>query len=173
MPPTKYSEFQATTIVAYLHSMAADVARPGALSGDAARGKAWYETKSDCATCHRVKGVGSRLGPDLTEIGAIRRAAELEQSLLDPDAELLSGNRSFHTVTRGGNAIAGTLLNQDSFSMQILDSTGQLVSLSKSDLREYGFLTKSPMLSYRDKLNAQELADLVSYLASLKGLDAP
>jgi mono/diheme cytochrome c family protein len=38
----------------------------------------------------------------------------------------------------------------------------------KSDLREHGFVEKSPMPSYRGKLDPQELADLVSYLVSLK-----
>jgi hypothetical protein len=43
----------------------------------------------------------------------------------------------------------------------------------KSDLKEYGFLKSSPMPSYKDKLTAQELADLVSYLVSLKGQANP
>jgi putative heme-binding domain-containing protein len=173
MPPSNYSEFQATTIVAYLRSMAADEVRAAAELGDAQRGKAWYDGPGQCATCHRIKGVGSRLGPDLTEIGVIRRAAELERSLLDPDAEVLSGNRSFQAVTRDGGAITGTLLNQDAFSVQILDATGRLVSLAKADLRQFGLLPKSTMPSYRDKLGAGELADLVGYLASLKGVDTP
>lgn len=37
----------------------------------------------------------------------------------------------------------------------------------KSDLREHGF-TASPMPSVADTLNPQELADVVSYLVSLK-----
>jgi len=173
MPPNNFNEFQASIIVAYLRSMAADKVRPGALVGDGARGKAWYQTKSDCATCHRVKGVGSRQAPDLTEIGAIRRATELERSLLDPDAEVLAGSRPFQATTRAGVAVTGTLLNQDAFSVQLLDADGRLASFPKSDLRAYGFVAKSPMPSYREKLKPQELADLVSYLSSLKGLDAP
>ena len=173
MPPGNYSEFQATVIVAYLRSMAADKVRPGALVGDAARGKAWYQNKGDCATCHRVKGAGAWQGPDLTEIGTIRRGSEIEKSIVDPEAEVLAGNRPFQATTRAGTAITGTLLNQDRFSFQILNDKGQLASLAKSDLREYGFVAKSPMQSYRDKLSPQELADLVSYLTSLKGLDAP
>jgi mono/diheme cytochrome c family protein len=38
----------------------------------------------------------------------------------------------------------------------------------KSDLRDHGFVEKSPMPSFKDKLDAQELADVVSYLVSLK-----
>jgi mono/diheme cytochrome c family protein len=55
----------------------------------------------------------------------------------------------------------------------MLDSKEQLRSFVKSDLREHGFVEKSPMPSYRDKLNPQELADLVGYLVSLKGKTNP
>jgi putative heme-binding domain-containing protein len=168
MPPSNYNEFQARIIVAYLRSMAADHTRAGAPSGDPVRGKAWYE-KSDCASCHRIRGVGSRLGPDLTEIGTNRRAGELETSLLDPDAEILDQNRTFQAVTASGAEITGVLLNQDAFSVQLLDAKERLLNLPKSQLRDRKFLPKSPMASYREKLNPQELADLIAYLSSLKG----
>ena len=54
--------------------------------------------------------------------------------------------------------------------MQILDSKERLVSLQRSDLRESGFVNESPMPSYRGKLSTQELADVVAYLLSLKGI---
>jgi mono/diheme cytochrome c family protein len=37
-------------------------------------------------------------------------------------------------------------------------------------LREYTVVTTSTMPSYKDKLSAQEMADLVAYLLTLKGL---
>ena len=113
---------------------------------------------------HRLAG-----GAKLTDIGAVRRSSELERSLLEPDAEIRAENRSVRAVTRDGATIAGRLLNQDSFTLQLLDASEHLVSVAKSDLREYALLKNSPMPSYRDKLSSQELADVVSYLASLKG----
>src|ERR1700676_4747648 len=41
-------------------------------AGDPVRGKAIYEGKGDCQSCHRINGVGSRLGPDLSDIGVPR-----------------------------------------------------------------------------------------------------
>ena len=70
---------------------------------------------------------------------------------------------------RDGASIAGRLLNQDTFTVQILDSKEQLQSLQRANLREFTFIDKSSMPSYRDKLSSQELTDLVSYLVSLKG----
>jgi len=74
---------------------------------------------------------------------------------------------------KNGTTFTGKLLNQDTFTMQFMNAKEQLVSLQKSDIRESSFVSKSSMPSYKDKLNSQELADVVSYLISLKGVDRP
>jgi putative heme-binding domain-containing protein len=170
MPPNSFSDFQSRTIVAYLRSIAS--ATTATVSGgNPARGKAIYEGKGNCASCHRIRGVGARIGPDLSDVGNLRLAGELERSVTDSDAEILPQNRHFRAVTKEGATITGTLLNEDKYSVQLLDSSGQLVSLKRATLREGGFVEKSPMPSYRDKLTQQELSDLVSYLVSLKGVE--
>src|SRR2546427_6775660 len=69
-----------------------------------------------------------------------------------------------------GATFIGRLLNQDTFTVQILDAKDEkLKSFSKSNLREYAFANNSSMPSYKDKLSTQELSDLISYLTSLKG----
>jgi putative heme-binding domain-containing protein len=168
MPPNNMSEINAGNIVAYLRTIAADT-RSTSAPGDAGRGKAIFEGKGNCASCHRVRGNGSRSGPDLTDVGGQRRTIELEQSIVDPGARVLPSHRSFRVVTRDGTAVSGRLLNHDLFTVQLLDSKEQLRSFQKSNLREYAFVDSSPMPSYRDKLSREELADLVSYLVSLKG----
>jgi putative heme-binding domain-containing protein len=168
MPANNISEINAGNIVAYLRFIAA-ATESTIVPGDAGRGKAICEGTGDGASCHRRGGNGSRMGPDLTDIGRQRRAVELQQSIVDPGAQVLPNNRSFRVVTRDGVTTNGRLLNHDRFSIQLLDSKEQLRSFQTSNLREYSFVDSSPMPSYRDKLSAEELADLVSYLVSLKG----
>jgi hypothetical protein len=72
-------------------------------------------------------------------------------------------------VTRDGKVINGRRLNEDTFTVQLADEEGRLISLSKADLRDYQISTTSPMPSYDKELSSQELADVVSYLLSLKG----
>ena len=81
----------------------------------------------------------------------------------------MPSNRFVRLVTRDGATITGRLLNQDIFTVQLLDSKEQLRSVARSDLRELTFIDKSPMPSYREKLSSQEMTDLVSYLVSLQG----
>lgn len=167
MPGNNFPVEQAERVVAYLRSVAASKRSDGA-AGDAARGHALFDGKGTCATCHRVSGAGSRLGPDLTNVGQLRKAIDLERALLEPDAEVLGQNRFYRVVGRDGVTTTGRLLNLDTFTVQMIDGTEQLRSFVKSDLRDHGFVDKSPMPSYKDKLNPQEIADLVSYLVSLK-----
>jgi len=165
MRATNMTTEQATKIVAYLRSRAAD-ARGGL--GDAARGQALFEGRGNCRSCHRIAGVGSRVGPDLTTIGSQRGAIELERALLEPDADVQPNHRFYRVVLRDGTTVEGRLLSHDTFTVQLLDTREQLRSFMKSDLREGRFIP-SPMPSYRGTLAPQEIADTVAYLASLRG----
>ena len=172
MPASNFAAAQAEQIVAYLRSVAAGKRSASGL-GVIDRGRAVFDGKGACATCHRVNASGARLGPDLSNIGQLRRAVELEASIVNPSAEVLATNRTYRVVSKDGTTTTGRLLNLDSFTVQMLDSKEQLRSFEKSALRSYGFVDQSPMPSYSGKLNAQELADVVSYLVSLKGRVTP
>ena len=168
MPASDMPVAQAEQIVAYLRSVAA-TKRSASAAGNFDRGKAVFEGKGACMTCHRVNGAGARLGPDLSNVGQLRRSIELETSVVDPGQEVLATNRTYRVVTKDGATVTGRLLNLDSFTIQMLDSKEQLRSFEKVNLRDYGFVDVSPMPSYKARLTAQELADVVSYLVSLKG----
>jgi putative heme-binding domain-containing protein len=161
-------------------------------AGDPARGKAIYEGKGNCQSCHRINGVGSPLGPDLSDIGVPRRTGRgggggkqpapapeptlnleaLETSLVDPDADVALTNRLVRVVTRDGKSVTGRLLNHDNFTVQFIDPQGKLHSYMKADLKESTVLTKGLMPSYKDRLSSLEVADVVAYLATLKGPSA-
>lgn len=164
-------------------------------SGDIVRGQALFEGKGECLSCHRVRNTGSRFGPDLTDIGsragsvisrgtaspfappapdigpAGRAQAELMRALTDPGAEILPQNRTVRLVTSAGETITARVLNQDTFSLQVIDTNERVRSIPKSELREFAFIKTSAMPSYRDTFAAQELADVIAYLMSLKGIN--
>lgn len=168
MPPFDLDAASLTGLVAYLRNMNS-FDRGSVAPGDAARGKAIFEIKGACLDCHRVNARGSRKAPELSEIGAVRSAGWMERSLLDPSGQMAPINRPVHIVTRGGRIINGRRLNEDTYTVQVMDDEGQLISLAKRDLREFAISTKSPMPSVNGKLTREELADLLAYLLSLKG----
>jgi len=168
MPPTNMNDSARLALVAYLRSMHESATG----SGDASRGRALFEGKGGCLGCHRVDGKGSRLGPDLSEVGAIRTAAYLERSLVAPAESILPEHRFVRIVTREGTVITGRRLNEDTHTIQLIDSEERLRSFAKADVREYKLLTTTTMPAYQEKFSPVELTDVVTYLLSLKGLDS-
>jgi putative heme-binding domain-containing protein len=110
------------------------------------------------------------VAPDLSDIGALRTPDLLRRAILFPEAEVRPANRSVRAVTSDGKVVTGRRLNEDTYTVQVIDEQEHLVSLVKANLREYGLVRRTGMPSYRDKLTADELADLLAYLLSLKGL---
>ena len=156
-------------LVAYLRNM--NSADRGSLKpGNPAHGRVIVETKSACLTCHRINDKGGRKAPNLSDIGATRSAGSLERSLIDPSSQMWPINRPVHIVTKDGKTIDGRRLNEDTYTVQIVDQEGRLISLNKSDLREFVVSTKSNMPSYKEELTPDELADVVTYLLTLKGM---
>jgi putative heme-binding domain-containing protein len=168
MPGLKLNTTEVDALIAYLRNMNSfDVG--SVKPGDAQRGRAIFEGKGACLTCHRVNGKGSYVGPNLSEIGTVRGAGALERSLVDPSSGLMPINRPVRAVRKDGTVITGRRVNEDTYSVQLMDSNGRLVSLLKTDLRDYTISTKASMPSYEKEFNAAELADVLAYLLSLKG----
>ena len=95
----------------------------------------------------------------------------LRRAIVAPDDDVVPEHRFVRLVTKDGTVVAGRLLNQDAFSIQLINAGEQLKSYLKSNLREHTILEKGLMPSFESKLTAQQVADIVSYLATLKGAE--
>jgi len=166
MPAFRLDAAEVAGIVAYLRNMNS-VDRGSLVPGDAARGRTIYESQN-CARCHRIGASGSRVAPDLSDIGAVRSAASLVRTLTDPNSQMFPINRPVRLVTRDGTIVNGRRLNEDTYTVQVIDDHERLASFVKSDLREMTVQSTSPMPSY-GSLGDGATADLVAYLLSLKG----
>jgi putative heme-binding domain-containing protein len=149
-------------IVAFIRSM--NVARTGgAIAGNAQAGAQLF-ADNRCLNCHWFNGAGAPRGLDLSTIGTRLNAAELLTALTDPSAEVAPEYWQWRATTNAGQALRGSRLNEDTFSLQILDHTGKLRSVAKADLKEQTLERRSAMPSFKDKLSAQQLNDLVAFL---------
>ena len=143
---------------------------PDVRVGDPNRGQTIFSGKGACATCHRVGGRGPRVASDLSDIGALRTPRSLQRTLLDPSGSLLPANRTLRAVTRDGRTIRGRRLNEDTYTVQLIDEQERVVSLTKADLRSFEVSKDTAMPSYGGTLTPDEVSDLVAYLLSLKGV---
>jgi cytochrome c oxidase cbb3-type subunit III len=162
MPGLFYNEDRVWQIVAYIRSLSAKAAKP---NGNTEAGAALFRSQG-CATCHSIRGEGGALGPDLSAVGAARSLDNLKQSILDPSAEV---QPQFWTVSfeeASGKPIQGFLLNEDTYTVQLLDREARLQSYEKASVKNYVIDKRSTMPSYTGKLSPQQLDDLLAYLWS-------
>ncbi len=154
-------------LVAYLRSLSGRVRENIALPGNASAGGRLFLGKGGCASCHMVNGAGGRLGPDLSAIGDSRSPEELETDLLDPDERVEPRWWSMRVTHQDGTRVEGIRMDEDTYSVRILDFDENLWSFLKRDLRERERIETSTMPGYGDTLTDSEVDDVVAYLYSL------
>jgi len=161
------SDHEMRQAAAYVRSLGKAPMKP--VPGDPARGAEIYRGKGNCAGCHSIHGEGGVAGPDLSTIGESRSGAYLRESIVDPQAAVPEGYLLVTVVPRSGASVTGIRVNEDSFSIQVRDSSGRSYSFWKGDIAQLDKQKgKSPMPSYKGQLSDAELTDVVAYLASLK-----
>ncbi len=167
MPGFGSSEERLWQVVAFIRSLN-QAATPEEASGDATRGKALFQGKGDCLSCHRVGPEGGFSGPGLGSVGSQRSLAHLRTSMLDPNDDV---RRRYWLVTvtgPNGARTLGNVLNEDRHSLQLLDLRGKLRSFDKATLQTIERDPSSMMQSYDGMFDESEMEDLLSYLVSLR-----
>ena len=162
-------------VVTYIRSVEK---KPGTVSGDAKHGRELFYGNAGCATCHMFVGKGGRLGPDLTAAGTSRSTEYLVESLRNPSRRLAQGiseamkefsveYETVDAVTKDGTNLRGALLNEDSFTIQFMDTREKVHSLDKASLKSLRKSRESLMPAYDEKaLPGKDLQDLLAFLVS-------
>jgi cytochrome c oxidase cbb3-type subunit 3 len=180
MPANDIDEPTAREIIAYLRGLQKN-SQPSAF-GNPESGRKLFFGPAACSQCHMVQGRGGRFGPDLSRVGAMRPREYLVESIREPDAQLAERfvaidfgtnppTYELVTVTTGqGTVISGVVLNEDTFSIQLMDGGEKIHSWLKSELKSAVHEKRSPMPKYDNhQLSDAQLDDLIAYLTSLRG----
>jgi putative heme-binding domain-containing protein len=165
------SEDEIWMVLAYLRTLSS----PGGAAperGEAARGEQlfWARDRGNCGQCHMVGPRGGRIGPNLTRIGAARSASALEREIRTPAEVIPVGFETVTVVTKDGKKIRGARKNEDTFSVQIMTASEEILSFSKKEVEVMPELERSLMPAYGpERLSDSDLIDVVRYLRSLRG----
>jgi len=164
-------------IIAYIRSV--EVKAPAKTIGNVAHGKELFYGDANCSLCHMVEGKGGRLGPELTSVGGSRTREAMIDSVRNPSRHLAWGltestkefpqeYETITVVTANGKKIKGVALNEDSFSVQMMDSSEQIYLLEKDKLRSFSKSRESIMPTYTlDALSNKDLDDIIAFLTSV------
>src|SRR5436190_10230697 len=165
MPPSNLAEDQIWRLVAFVRDLSA-AAYESKVAGDAEQGASIFFGKGGCSGCHMIRGRGGFIGPDLTDIGALRTVPQLRESLLKPSARIVDGYEGVTVTLRDGSKISGVARNSNNYSMQILDAKGSLRLLATDELRAVEFRKSSLMPEdYGKRLASAQIDNLLAFLS--------
>lgn len=169
------SEDEIWQVIAYIRSIEKN---SSAIAGDPSHGEQVYRA-SGCANCHMLQGKGGRLGPDLSSVGSSRSTTYLSESVRSPSKQLTHGlleamkefpqdYESVTVVAPDGTKYRGIILNEDSFSLQMLDLGQKVHSFNKQDLKSFEKSRKSLMPAYGpETISDKDLEDVVAFLVAV------
>ncbi len=137
--------------------------------GSSERGRGIFREKVSCTSCHRVRGNGGIVGPDLTHIGSIRSGRDLIESLVMPSATFAQGYETYAVTLASGDRISGVRVRQADDSLVLRDSSGTETRVPDS----LGARMERQTLSLMPEgllqgLSAGEIRDLLAFLQSLR-----
>jgi putative membrane-bound dehydrogenase-like protein len=137
-----------------------------AMAGDVERGRAAF--RRVCATCHKLEGVGAELGPNLATVQNRGPEATL-LAILDPNREVNPQYVSYVAVTESGRTVTGMVTSETATSLTLTRAEGASDTVLRGELAEL-FASGTSLMpeGLENQLDDQSLADLLSYLASLR-----
>ena len=141
------------------------------LTGDPAAGKRlFFETASvSCKNCHRIGDAGKEVGPELTAIGKKYDRAQLLESILEPSKRIDPKYVTHLVETDEGRVASGLLVKKDDAEVVLKDAQNMEIRIPAAQIEKLVPQGQSlmPDLLVRD-MTAQQVADLLAYLSSLK-----
>lgn len=138
--------------------------------GDARAGERLYFGKSElsCVRCHKIKGEGGDVGPELSGIAAKQKRDYLLESLVDPNKQIAKGFETVVLSLKNGKSVTGIIKAEDAASVKLITPEAQLVTIAKKDIEERQAGKSAMPEDLLNHLTLFELRDLVEFLASLK-----
>jgi cytochrome c oxidase cbb3-type subunit III len=165
MPDFDFEPEEIRILVAYVQSMRkGSVVRP-AIAGDPQLGRAIY-AQNGCTVCHQVGEVGGVYGPALTRVGGVRSYEYLQESIVNPSADIADEYKGVTVIEKDGHEYTGVRINEDTFTIQLRLPDQHFRSFEKDSLRNVQYLSDSLMPAYR--LKDADLQNLLAYLSTLR-----
>ena len=147
--------------------------------GDPMRGKAIFldTAKGNCASCHRLEGVGTAVGPDLTRVWETLSFEKRVESILEPSKEIKEGYVTSRVATVDGRILTGLLLSDTPEAVTLRDAQAREVRIPSKEVEQKGTDPVSLMpAGLVGHLSFADLADLLAFLGDRKaqeGLKKP
>ncbi|MFV1975574.1 MAG: c-type cytochrome [Candidatus Scalindua sp.] len=125
-----------------------------------------------CSKCHVLNGKGSKVGPDLTGIGAVQTPQYLIESVLKPSEIIVKGFETMYLMTTDGMAYNGLLVSQDEDEVVLMVDEDGVMEEYVFYPEEIAQMQKQDVSimpgNFRDMLTTKEFYGVIMFLLSQK-----
>jgi quinoprotein glucose dehydrogenase len=138
--------------------------------GDAEAGRRvfLYKAEVSCVRCHKLKGEGGDVGPDLAGIGGKQNREYLLESIVDPNKQIAKGFETVVLNLTNGKVEIGIIKEENAKQVVLVTAEGKRVTVPKEQIEERSRGKSAMPEDVIKKLSKRELRDLVEFLANLK-----
>jgi cytochrome c oxidase cbb3-type subunit III len=165
MPPFQFPDDQTWQLVTFVRSLSSPASQAG-VEGDAEHGRELFYGAGGCNACHSIRGKGGLIAPDLTNSGGTLTAPELRESIEKPSERITAGFEAVDVHLKGGRDLQGVAKNESTYSLQLLDKSGKLHLLNRSEIASIARSQKSLMPDdVAQRLGPDGVKDVIAFLA--------
>jgi putative heme-binding domain-containing protein len=106
------------------------------VGGDFERGRSlFFGEQLKCATCHRLRGEGATIGPDLSNLAARSPAAVL-RDIRQPSASIHPDYVAYNVALKNGESLTGFVRSQDEHSLRMTAADGKEQIFARGDIEQ-------------------------------------
>jgi quinoprotein glucose dehydrogenase len=138
--------------------------------GNAEAGRKIFFERADaqCLRCHKMKGEGSEVGPELTTLGQTKPREYLLEAIVYPNKAIAQGFDSIMITLKDDSDVSGVLRGETADEVTVAQPGGVMAKVKKSDIASRRTGLSGMPEGFGQLLSKRDLRDLVEYLATVK-----
>ena len=138
--------------------------------GDPKKGQEVF--RKNCATCHRLAGIGVEVGPNIADAERTRTAEALLTDILNPNAAIDANYINYQVTLKSGKVLTGLIAAETAASLTLKRAENQTDTVLRQDVEEVRSTGVSLMPEGLEKtVSVEEMADLLGFLKNWRYLD--
>ena len=143
---------------------------PDLSGGDPRKGAIVFASgDARCANCHRVRGEGGTVGPDLSGLVG-RDRKEVYRDIAEPSAQIQPDFLPYTVALKDGRILVGTVRAEGADAIRLADTEAKVTVVPRAEIEEFRPGATSVMpVGLAGAIGEERLRDLIAFLTTPPG----